>query len=73
MPDPHATTDRAAECAHPLCPSHCCVLNGLWWGDPEFGPAVDTLWREYVDRRHAWVEYENSVATALGRVLEAAR
>lgn len=34
------------------------LLRGLWWGDPEFGPAVNALHREYVERRHAWMDYK---------------
>jgi hypothetical protein len=55
-------------CNHALCPHHACCLEGLWWGDEEFGPAVDALWREYIDRRHEWLRYETEVATALGHL-----
>lgn len=41
------------------------LLRGLWWGDEEFGPAVNALWREYVERRRGWMDYKCEVATAL--------
>lgn len=57
------------KCKHPLCPEHTCCLGGLWWSDEEFGPAVEALWHEYVERMHEWQRYETEVATALGHLL----
>ncbi len=41
------------------------LLSGLWWGDQEFGPAVNALWLDYVDRMHAWEKFQSEVASAL--------
>lgn len=48
------------------------LLGGLWWGDPEFHPIADEVWREYVDARHAWAEREAAYATVLRHFLERA-
>lgn len=41
------------------------LLNGLWWGDPEYHPLADVIWREYVEAKHAWEERKKSYATLL--------
>lgn len=41
------------------------LLGGLWWGDDEFGPAVNALWRDYVEKMHEWNQFRSEVATAL--------
>jgi len=41
------------------------LLSGLWWSDPEYGPAVGALWRDYVERRREWDRYKAEVATSL--------
>lgn len=41
------------------------LLDGLWWGDPEWPPFADGLWRHYVQRMHEWNAFKKSVATVL--------
>ena len=41
------------------------LLSGLWWGDPEWPTFANGLWREYVERKHEWMEYRAAVATVL--------
>ena len=41
------------------------VLSGLWWSEPEYPDWCGTLWREYVERKHAWNDYRAAVATVL--------
>ena len=41
------------------------LLGGLWWGDPEFEPLADEVWREYIEARNAWLERERAYATVL--------
>lgn len=41
------------------------LLEGLWWGDPEFEPLALEVWQEYVDARNAWEERKKAYATVL--------
>ncbi len=41
------------------------LLDGLWWGDPEWPAWCDGIWREYVERMHEFNHYRSAVATLL--------
>lgn len=41
------------------------LLDGPWWGDPEWPAWCDGIWRGYVERMHEWNTYRRAVATLL--------
>ena len=47
------------------------ILSGLWWNDPEYPEWCGLLWREYVEKKHAWNDYRRGVATVLRGAMEA--
>jgi hypothetical protein len=48
------------------------LLEGLWWGDPEFEPLALEVWKEYVEARNAWEERKKAYATVLRYFLQRA-
>lgn len=49
------------------------LLSGLWWGDPEFHPLANDIWRGYINDRAKWDRQKAEYAIMLRYMLKRAQ